>query len=72
MEVLEYQGGSGNTPPVSPPQGNNGGNGGTAPLMEEVVVEVRRIFWCAGSRGSRYWWSRWSRFTNSITGSSVT
>jgi hypothetical protein len=25
------QGGTGNTPPVSPPQGNNGGNGNPGP-----------------------------------------
>ena len=35
----ELPGGAGNTPPVSPPQGNNGGTGPVLNMLEVVEVE---------------------------------
>ena len=51
VDLLVDPGGSGNTPPVSPPQGNNGGNGdlGTGPVM---VLLVERG---ASSRSCSIW-----------------
>jgi hypothetical protein len=64
---LDNPGGSGNTPPVSPPQGNPGGNAPTNPVFGGGGGE-----WSSRSSGlnsrfySRKWRSRFSKFNYQV------